>query len=415
MGHRAFFLKLIADIRASYWFLPALLAFSALVLARLTLALDQNPDILPFSLPDNWKKTQSEGARTSLAVIAQSMIAVAGVMFSMTIVAVSFASGNFGPRLVGNFMRDRGNQWSLGILISTFVYALSVLGSVQSASGEGGDIVAWVPHYSLYTAVALALISVLTMIYLVHHIPEIINVANITNGLGRRLNSALRTIIDARRDAEMEYADAPEFPSGKHDREFSLAGCGYIQTWNSGLLHKIADENQLFLEMRMQAGDFVTPYTPVVHCWGGAELPDDFEAQLSECFALGPSPTETQNVLFIIEQLVEMIARALSPGVNDPFTAINCINWIYSGLSVAANYNGGLQDKHDSRLRTRTLTFDTLLKAGIERAMPYTNSDTLASKHLAETLKRLASEIEHAGFRRSVKAMARQAGKAIAT
>lgn len=131
MNKRALLLKLAQDMRASYWFIPANMVLFAIVLAYGSEWLDHNAEILPFQFPESLIDTQVEGARSTLSTIATSVIGVTGVMFSMTIVAVSFAAGNYGPRLIGNFMRNRGNQISLGILIATFVYALLILRAVQ--------------------------------------------------------------------------------------------------------------------------------------------------------------------------------------------------------------------------------------------------------------------------------------------
>ena len=184
-GSRAYVLKIAQDVRSSYWFIPSTLVVAALLLSELTQWIDHNPDMLPVALPDDFLNTQVDGARQTLAVIAQSIIGVTGVMFSITMVAVSFASGNFGPRLIGNFMRDRGNQTSLGLLISSFVYTLMILRAVQSSGADGLE--SFVPQYSMVAAILLTLMSVGTLIYFLHHIPETINVSNISAALGRRL------------------------------------------------------------------------------------------------------------------------------------------------------------------------------------------------------------------------------------
>ncbi|WP_370400450.1 DUF2254 domain-containing protein [Sulfitobacter sp. JB4-11] len=390
MSKRALIAKYFNDIRASYWFLPTILALLAVVLAQVTLYVDHTFQILP----EGWRTTQVEGARSTLALISQSMIGVAGVMFSMTIVAVSFASGNFGPRLIGNFMRDRGNQWSLGILIATFVYTLLILRAVQSQFGPEDNGAAFVPHLSLAIALGLTAIAVMSMIYFVHHIPEIINVSNITAELGARLQSALKTYIS--RDEDHVAVDAGPFPSRDADEQFFLANSGYIQTWNRQRLAELAQEHSLFISIDRVAGDFVSPSTPILNVWTTSSLSDDLVHKLKDCFALGSVPTEAQNPEFIVAQLVEMVARAMSPGVNDPFTAINCINWMYVGLSTAANYEGGIRARPQGRLRYRTISFEAILKSAVGNIAPYVRDDRIVSAHLAQILERLQSETDNA-------------------
>ena len=209
MELRALATKHVQDVRASYWFLPSVLVVGSIGLATLSQFIDRNTDMLPFDLPDALRAKKATGARASLSMIAQSMIGVAGMMFSMTIVAVTFASGNYGPRLIGNLMRDRGNQWSLGILIATFVYAALILNAVQDDTGGSTDL--FVPYYSMAITQGLTLVSVLTMIYFVHHVPETINVSNITAKLGHKLNEEVRAAIDKQKD---QQSSEPRFPSG---------------------------------------------------------------------------------------------------------------------------------------------------------------------------------------------------------
>lgn len=398
MGKRAALAKLVQDIRASYWFLPTILAVLAVVLAQITLAIDLNTDRSWLVLPPSWTTTQVDGARSTLSVVASAIIGVTGVMFSMTLVAVSFASGNFGPRLIGNFMRDRGNQWSLGILIATFVYALLVLRAVQSDYGVAPDAVAFVPHLSMFVALGLTGVSIMAMIYYVHHIPETINVSNITAGLGRKLSAALKTQIDVA--AYDRDEDPVDFPEREPDRAIFLAQCGYIQTWNKTHLQKLARDHDLFLWIDRGAGAFVSEVTPVVSIWSDGDIEEDVEQAMRECFALGAVPTEPQNLLFFVEQLVEMMARALSPGVNDPYTAINALNWLYVGLSTASGYKGGLQPRPGGRVRSAALDLPVLLERSVDDAMPYVADDPLACRHLLAMLDCLIRETEDPAFRR---------------
>lgn len=391
MGKRALLAKLLQDIRASYWFLPTVLVVAATILVQVTLYLDHHTSWLP----QTWQTTQVAGARATLSVMAQSIIGVAGVMFSLTIVAVSFASGNFGPRLIGNFMQDRGNQWSLGILIATFVYALLILRAVQSPYGPEADAADFVPHLSLLVAFALTGISIMAMIFYVHHIPEIINVSNISADLGARLRLAIERLIDTQADHENE--PTVSFPKGPPDIRVCLLNDGYVQTWNRSQLRQLADENDLYIKVQHAAGAFISTSTPVLDVWGGDPEDGTFCGDLRDCFAIGSNPTETQNVLFVAQQLVEMIARALSPGINDPYTAINCVNWIYVGLGTAANYKGGLQPQPQpqGRVEHPVVDFEKLLVATVEQALPYICSDKIAAKHLDKIIAQLVAETEN--------------------
>lgn len=391
MGKRALLAKLIQDIRASYWFLPSSLICLAVLLAQLTLFLDQNPAWVPMELPKALRATQVDGARSLMSIISQSVFGVAGVMFSMTIVAVSFASGNFGPRLIGNFMRDRGNQWSLGILVATFVYALLITRAIQSPTGAEADLSTslFVPHLSILIALGLTFVSVFTVVYFVHHIPETINVSNITAGLGNRLVHDIKALI---KDQSGKQGGAVTFPGGDPDRTLTLGQSGYIQTMNKEQLAALAQKHDLLIDVPLPVGTFVTEDTIVLRIWG-ADIPTEAHENLHASFALGHSPTESQNLLFIVNQLVEMIARAMSPGVNDPFTAINCLNWLHSAAVTGANYQGGLGAVETGKVRTGQISFGDLLQAGFGAARPYTKSDALCDRHQRLIFDQLGSQI----------------------
>lgn len=382
MGKRAYLLKLLQDVRASYWFLPSVLVLIGLLLATFMGWVDRNPSVVPFNLPDTLIDTQADGARSTLAVIAQSVIGVTGVMFSMTLVAVSFASGNFGPRLIGNFMRDRGNQWSLGILISTFVYALVVLRTVQD-SIDGG-IAEYVPQYSLLMALALTLTCVFTLIYFIHHVPETINVSRISAGISAALDAQIKALIDDR-DADV----APgSFPTREPDHTLTAGISGYIQTVNFNQLQQLAKEHDWYIRLASNVGAFVTIRTPVFEIWAS----DAFEHadDVKQCYAIGASRTENQNPTFLAEQLVEMVARALSPGVNDPYTAMDCLNRLAASLTVASVYEGGLKAPELYRIDFPALTFEHLFASTFPLCRQYIKPDALVLNHAEALLTDLA-------------------------
>ncbi|MGJ8610200.1 MAG: DUF2254 domain-containing protein, partial [Octadecabacter sp.] len=367
------------------------LVFVGLLLAGVTEWMDRNADMLPFTLPDILTDTQADGARSTLAVIAQSVIGVTGVMFSMTLVAVSFASGNFGPRLIGNFMRDRGNQWSLGILISTFVYAVVVLRTVQS--GIDGGVDQFVPHYSLIMAMLLALLCVFTLIYFVHHVPETINVSRISSGLGNKLERQIRDLVDDSNDDDAKPGDAVDWPTTKANITITPPTSGYIQTCNISRLQTLASEKSWHIEMLPAVGDFVTTATDVFAIWSLDPLSDDDGADLRACFAIGYARTENQNPAFLAEQLVEMAVRALSPGVNDPYTAMDCLNRLMAALTVASDDRGGLSPQQDGRLRTPKLNFETFFAVTFPLCRQYVHADDITRAHALDLLKTLQTTV----------------------
>ena len=181
----------VEDIRASYWFLPTLLAFAGLTLGLALVIVDSRLGDAWLGRYEWFYGSRPEGARAMLSTIAGSTITVAGVVFSITLAAVTYASGQFGPRLLGNFMRDRGNQATLGVFIGTYLYCLVVLRTIRSAEEISADTAgavrdAFVPHLAMFGGLALAIASTAVLIYFVHHVTSGIHINNVIARVGRQ-------------------------------------------------------------------------------------------------------------------------------------------------------------------------------------------------------------------------------------
>lgn len=392
---------LIERLRASYWAVPAALTTLALVAGLLSVAVDHalgETAIATFPFADGM---DAAGASNLMGLVAQSIFGVTGVMFSMTIVAVSFATGKFGPRLISNFMRDRVNQWSLGVLTASFVFALVVARSIRE--GEGGA--AFVPQLSILIALLLMLACVGIVIYFVHHVPEMINISRLTAAIGRRLMSGVRKVAEAQ-----AHAAATD---GAHDRWFetdpddslALGRSGYIEALDLERLRALAEEADLRIAVESPVGSFVSDATTALHLWG--RTPDaGMRDRLLDCFVLGDGPTADHNLLHLVDQLVEITARALSPGVNDPFTAINCVNWLYAAALVGAVHGDGLTGAQEGRVRLQALRLQDLLDRGFGASRFYTKTDPLCDAQVRAVLDRLLREVGPGAHRDTIRRFA---------
>ena len=311
------------DINASYWFYPALSVVASLALAAFTLWLDGRT-------PQDWLQDQlilrpanAESASTMLNAIAVSMMGVAATVFSITIAAVVYASGSYGPRLLNNFMEDRGNQLSLATFIGTFVYALTVLRAVRH-----GDEAGFVPQISLLTAYALMGLSVAVLVYFLNHIPSSIRINSVLKDIGLRL---LRGVEKTYPERNSGTAPLPEHGEGVPVRAH---GAGYIEVLDFDRLHAVAKKHGGKIVMAVRTGDFVHPSVTIARWCPYADGESDPPADaIRDCLALGSARTPHQDLQFLIDELVEIGLRALSPGINDPFTAITAIHWLSAGTA----------------------------------------------------------------------------------
>jgi uncharacterized membrane protein len=389
-------LRIADDLQGSYWFLPSIMALCAIGLAGGMIFLDTHAgsawmDRLPWLYA-----ARPEGARQVLSAISSSMITVAGTVFSVTIAAVVYASGQYGPRLLSNFMSDRGNQITLGTFIATFVYCLLILRTIRSA-GEAGAGGGFVPNLALLVGVALALCSIGVLIFFIHHVPRKLHINSVVEDVGdrfiREIDSRFPRFIGAPRPEDAGKHEASNVPatfrSGSSEADganralISASGTGYVQIVEDDDLLKIAREHNLVLRLQHQPGDFVYGGRTLVEAWPPERCDQDTAAAISRTFAVGSRRTALQDLRFLIDELVEIAGRALSPGVNDPFTAVTCLDWLGAGFSDLASRELPsrlrLDDEGALRVIAHPVTFESFMERAFGALAQYCATDMVAS------------------------------------
>jgi uncharacterized membrane protein len=326
-------LSLWESLRTSFWFVPTLMAVASVGLAFSTVRLDSSVigKTVASSIGFLWSGG-ADGARSLLSTVASSMITVAGTVFSITITALVLASGQFGPRLLRNFTRDLGNQLVLGTFVATFLYCLLVLRTVRGA--QEGDVV---PYLSVTLGVLLAAASIGVLIYFIDHIAASIQAENLIAVVGDELKQNIARLYPAHpgERADDWVAETPSTPASTVRSEKS----GYVQAIDRDGLVAAAEEAGLLVQALRRPGDFVSCGDALLLAWAsGKELGEDQSARLREAFSLGTRRTPTQDVRYGVHQLTEIASRALSPGINDPFTAMGCTDWLVDALADAARH-----------------------------------------------------------------------------
>lgn len=386
---RSGLLNFLSELRASYWYIPLLMAIAAFLLSILTLWLD-NLLVWHWLETLGWLHAKNpEGARIILSTIATSMITVAGVTFSMTIVAVAFAASQVGPRLTTNFMRDKANQITLGTFIATFLFCLFILLALFNANKTGimeTDKIIFVPHISLLVAILLTISSIIVLIYFIHHIPESINMSNIIARVGEELNRQIdwQFPVNIGKENPKKPVDISQYYQ-KRKAVFAKKS-GYIRILDGNFLIDIAQKNDLIIQLEVRPGHFVTKDTPLLYLSFSKDIEDSVCEQCLDAFALGYERNQEQDILFLVNEMVEIIARALSPGVNDPFTAITCLDWLQSNLvkiSKSAEPSPYRYDPENSlRLITKPISFTEFCELIFCRIQPYVCRDRNTALHL---------------------------------
>ena len=321
----------------SFWFVPTVMAICAVIAAFIAVHLDRTiGSSFANSVGFIWSGG-ADGARSLLSTIAGSMITVAGTVFSITIVALTLASSQFGPRILRNFVRDTGVQITLGTFTATFLYCVFVLRTVRAVN-EGG----FIPSLAITIALALAIASLGVLIYFIHHVSASIQAENVIAKIGAELCTAvdehfpMRTTADSESQSLIEESWNLTLSSTRFSVKSSRSG--YLQSINRSSLLEIARKHDLRLEISVTPGDFIVAQAGLLDLWWrNNQTPDpDICDKLRSAFDLGRQRTEEQDVRYGARELAEIAARALSPGINDPYTAMGCLDWISDTLARVA-------------------------------------------------------------------------------
>ena len=395
---QSFIFLWVKTLQQNYWFWPSAMSLSALVLGVVLPYLDTQLGAGWIEAVGFVRPTEVAGARAILTTLAGATLGVAGVAFSVTIVAVSFASANYGPRLIGNFMADKHNQVVLGIFVATFVYCITVLSTVHAGTEFGGSTLdAFVPQLSVFFALLLMLAAVGALIAYIHHIPESINIMNLTADIGDKLNRAIGRMMDDaddRGDKDGAHRDVEAWSGAQpadHTHVVRAATAGFLQRVDVPSLIAFAAENRTQIALHRAPGDFLVEDEIILSARATGLDADGFADKMRDCYTQGDNRTDMQDVLFLSDQLVEVLGRALSPGVNDPHTAMLCLDWLRVGLVGFARRAPTQPACQGDRVLYRRVTFEDMLDRSFDRMRQYIATDRNATLHALAVLSDVAA------------------------
>lgn len=308
-----------SSLLSGYWFIPAATVLMISGLALALLAVDQN-------LVDAQRQIGFAGgpdsARSLLSAIASSTMTLTALVFSITIVVLQLTSSQFSPRVLRTFLRDHLSQATLGVFLGTFVHALLVLREVR---GEDGSVEQFVPGLSILVSFGLVLVSVAFFVQYIHHIAGSIRVIEI---IRRIFDETVESIGRCHPDGD-EDDDSHEPPAHSPTSVVEAGRLGVVTAIDLNRLANLAREAQVTLVVVPRPGDFVTRGMPLVEVYGSADLD---ESRVRSALALSRERDLAQDPAFGFRQLVDIAERSLSPGVNDPTTATQCLDHIHALL-----------------------------------------------------------------------------------
>jgi uncharacterized membrane protein len=373
--------------RTSIWLIPTALCLIALVLAGLFLHLDRicegcQTGLLSLDL-------DAVAARQLLGVLVTSVLSVGGVSFSVTMVALTLTSGQYGPKVLRHFLADTRSKVSLGLFFGTAVYSLAV--SISLGVGDK-------PRLSLVVALVLGLLALIEFIGFIHRTAADLQADQLIQRLGSALRQDMRRLRSAEENGSRTQGSLAWRRAARNLERQPIWALeeGYVQTTDYASLAQVLRRNSAVAALRVRPGDFVVKGSELMGLWRGPKSDvATLREELLQCISMGPIRTPIQDPEFPITQIQQIAARALSTGINDPGTAITCIDWLT--LALAEIVDSPLPDRQvldaqgNARLLTRPLDFPQLMRLVYAPLRQFTASDLQVTGCLLDSLNRLAS------------------------
>lgn len=401
-------------LRATFWFVPALMILLAIIFAFNLVTFDRALGSFSLRFYGFTYSVSPEGARAVLSTIAGSMMTVAGVTFSITIVVLNLASSQFGPRLLRNFMQDRRTQFVLGAFVASFIYCLLVLRSVETLGSQ-----VFVPNISVIFALLLAIFNVGVLIFFIHNVATSIQADEVVAEISRELRHNIRKIfpdeldydfLDERRK-KAEILEKKKKTDHHYLHKITAPHDGYLQAIDREKLLQLATDHDYIISLQLRQGQYVVAHSTLAIITSEDIFDTNLTNTIIDSFIFGSQRTPEQDAEYPIHQLVEVAVRALSPGINDPYTALACIEQLASTLNYLSKRAFPspycFDDQDQLRLKIKPYTYSGILNASFDQIRQYGSTSVAVTIRLLETLATLTEQTRHPDQRTAIY---RQAG-----
>jgi uncharacterized membrane protein len=388
-------------LRTSLWYVPALEVLAAIVLFIGTLTADRAAYHGDFAVPGWVISGSADAARQILTTIAAAIITVVGVVFSIILVTLTLASTQFGPRMLRNFIRDRGTQVTLGTFVATFVYSVLVLASI--GVGSHGD---FVPHIGVTVTLGLMVADLTVLIYFIHHTAVMIQLPQVIASIAADLTEAIEEQGSGNPEPHPKAGPTAVELVARTEASGAVLlapASGYLQFIQHQKLVRLAAEADAVINLEHRPGHFLVRGHRFATVWPPDAAPQIRQA-LGHAHIVGPYRTLSQDVSFGIDQLVEIALRALSAAVNDTFTALTCIDWLGENLcQIVAQWHPARVHRDAGgfiRVIAAEPSYERLVQRSFEKLRQSSMGAPAVMIRLLEALARIMAETTTQGQRR---------------
>lgn len=316
--------QLFINLRSSLWLIPGIMIIISIFLAIGLIEVSSHIKMEWLIKYPRLFGLGADGSRGMLTAIAGSMLTVATLAFSLTLSIIAQASAQYTPRILRNFMSDRINQFILGYFVSVFAYSLIVLRTIR-----GGDENPFVPSVAVLFGLILALGGIVVLIFFIHHIANSLQVSTIIKNIEKETVDIIDKIFPewlGEEADEDQLQRAEELEKIADWYEIGSSMDGYIQFVDTEGLMDFAVENNLLVRMEYGIGQFVAEGTSLISV--SKQPGEDWKKEINSYYNIFRYRTITQDAGYGIGQIVDIALKALSPGINDTTTALNCIDYL---------------------------------------------------------------------------------------
>ncbi len=383
--------KLLISFSTNYWAIPMLFVLGSILLYTFTAFLDQSyfsesTSFLSFQIND------PDSLRSILSTIAASMMTVASVSFSMTLLAIEHSSSQIGPRILSGFLDDRGNQFTMGIQCAAFTHSLLTLLLIQAPADAALESL---PKVALVVSIIWGLVGIFSFIYFIHHIPHMIRTTYAISKVGSQTRTEILNFFGQK---YFINKDTPvPVKSGKEKylvkTPIHLKENGYLQYFNFEELIKLLKATGLYLECNAKLGDYLIVQGHYFTLYSHQNVAPKIIDQFRNYIILGTQKSIKQDYHFGSHLLLEIGARALSPGVNDPYTFKECVDQLKSSFMILEGQYHNAQHLVDSEdiIRMEIPSFDlqSYFEDIFESLFYYAKDDPQARPHLTRALEEM--------------------------
>jgi uncharacterized membrane protein len=376
------------SLKVSFWFTPLVMAIAAVLLAWTLYVVDGR---IPNDVLESSRFVLSgsvEETRTVLIALATTCLATAGVVFTLLTLPLSTVAAQYGSRLLRIFLGDRVSQFVLGMFAGTFAYCMAAALSIPPVELQPDA-----PQITATVGLFLTIATFASLILLVQHVSTMLQAPNIAAAAG----SELLTVAGADIQAELSGGNPRQGGGESPDSLMATAGlpvratrAGYIQYIDPERTVALARERDLVIRLLLKPGCYASKGAVLATVWPAERVDARSEQEIQDVFHLGKQRTPTQDVEYAVNQLAEMAVRAMSPAINDPFTAMTCLDYMGDGLALFARQhreNPNIYDR-DGRLRIvfDPVTFDQLLRAAFDMLRHASSNNATVLLHMLDVI-----------------------------